>query len=187
MTVLQRIIMFICGVCFTWLMLTGFLWILGEGTYWAVRNGSGAGALVIIGSTIAGIMVAFGFLISGYALFGDYDKPEQTEPADDTGRLLTKAEVDVMAERRRQIDEEHFRTADDDNYVNGSLAAAASCYAMAAASKNCLGWEPIGWPWHRSWWKPTTARCDLVKAGALILAEIERLDRLAAPAEESQS
>ncbi|WP_368649706.1 MazG-like family protein [Brucella intermedia] len=91
---------------------------------------------------------------------------------------------DVQAERRRQIDEENFRAADDDNYVNGSLAAAASCYAMAAARKNCLGWEPVGWPWHYSWWKPTAARRDLVKAGALIIAEIERLDRLSAPASE---
>lgn len=76
MTVLQRIIMFICGVCFTWLMLTGFLWILGEGMYWAVRNGSGAGALVIIGNTIAGLLVFIGIVTSGYALFGDYDKPK---------------------------------------------------------------------------------------------------------------
>jgi hypothetical protein len=29
------------------------------------------------------------------------------------------------------------------------------------------------------WWKPTNRRRDLVKAGALILAEIERLDRAA--------
>ncbi|WP_210250269.1 hypothetical protein [Brucella intermedia] len=99
---------------------------------------------------------------------------------------LSHAARDVLAERRRQIDEENFRAADDDNYVNGSLAAAASCYAMAAARKNCLGWEPVGWPWHYSWWKPTTARRDLVKAGALIIAEIERLDRLSAPSEGAE-
>jgi hypothetical protein len=33
------------------------------------------------------------------------------------------------------------------------------------------------WPWDRKWWKPTDRRRDLVKAAALILAEIERLDR----------
>lgn len=37
------------------------------------------------------------------------------------------------------------------------------------------------WPWDESWWKPTNRRRDLVKAGALILAEIERLDRAEAP------
>lgn len=38
---------------------------------------------------------------------------------------------------------------------------------------------PRNWPWHRVWWKPSTRRRNLVKAGALILAEIERLDRAA--------
>jgi hypothetical protein len=36
-----------------------------------------------------------------------------------------------------------------------------------------------GWPWDLKWWKPTTPRRDLVKAAALIVAEIERLDRAA--------
>lgn len=36
------------------------------------------------------------------------------------------------------------------------------------------------WPWSREWWKPKNPRRDLVKAGALIVAEIERLDRLEA-------
>lgn len=31
----------------------------------------------------------------------------------------------------------------------------------------------------RDWWKPKDRRRNLVKAGALIVAEIERLDRLA--------
>lgn len=33
------------------------------------------------------------------------------------------------------------------------------------------------WPWPSKWWKPKSQRRDLVRAGALILAEIERLDR----------
>ncbi|HHG5326055.1 TPA: hypothetical protein ACPWPG_001447 [Pseudomonas aeruginosa] len=40
----------------------------------------------------------------------------------------------------------------------------------------------LAWPWDEQWWKPSTARRDMVKACALALAEIERLDR-AAPAE----
>jgi len=35
------------------------------------------------------------------------------------------------------------------------------------------------WPWAEKWWKPKNERRDLVKAAALILAEIERLDRAA--------
>jgi hypothetical protein len=38
---------------------------------------------------------------------------------------------------------------------------------------------PKMWPWARQWWKPTGARRDLVKAAALLLAEIERIDRAA--------
>ena len=33
------------------------------------------------------------------------------------------------------------------------------------------------WPWAAEWWKPKDCRRNLVRAGALILAEIERLDR----------
>jgi hypothetical protein len=33
------------------------------------------------------------------------------------------------------------------------------------------------WPFERSAWKPKSPRSDMVKAAALIVAEIERLDR----------
>ncbi|KAB2676748.1 hypothetical protein F9K85_09640 [Brucella tritici] len=36
---------------------------------------------------------------------------------------------------------------------------------------------PKNWPWNAEWWKPSDRRRNLVKAAALILAEIERLDR----------
>lgn len=91
----------------------------------------------------------------------------------------TQAATDVLAERRRQIEAEGWTSSHDDEYLqSGSLAAAAACYALSAAGlKNAA---PSGWPWSIAWWKPTTPRRDLVKAGALILAEIERLDRQAA-------
>ncbi len=178
MTVWQRIIMFVCGVFFTWLMITGFLWILSEGMYWSVRHGVGAGAIVIIGGAANGLLVAIGFITCGYALFGDYEKPKSSEPTDDTGRLLTKAEVDVMAERQRQIYKELWTTAHDDKYKDNELSRAAACYALGVTAYWPLKWQ--------GWWKPTSRRRDLVKAGALILAEIERLDRLAVPIEELQ-
>lgn len=36
------------------------------------------------------------------------------------------------------------------------------------------------WPWDKSWWKPTPDDRirELIKAGALIAAEIDRLQRL---------
>lgn len=86
---------------------------------------------------------------------------------------------DVLAERRRQIEAEGW-TPEHDRKVNahGELAKAATCYASVyplAASY---------WPWDLKWWKPSGRRRNLVKAAALILAEIERLDRLSVPASE---
>lgn len=93
---------------------------------------------------------------------------------------------DVVAERQRQVSAEGWSPKHDDLYVDGDMAAAAACYALANS-----GWErKIGtpltmlWPWSLKWWKPTDRRRDLVKAGALILAEIERLDRAALKGEQ---
>ena len=91
--------------------------------------------------------------------------------------------MDVMRERTRQINEEGWTPAHDDTHSFGELARAASCYAWIASQSNSLREvftsPPPIWPaeWSAEWWKPTDRRRDLVKAAALILAEIERLDR----------
>lgn len=85
---------------------------------------------------------------------------------------------DIAAERLRQVEAEGFTADRDDGYKGGALADAAACYARYAGSM--LSPVPEEWPWARSWWKPKTRREDLVRAGALIAAEIDRLDRLAA-------
>ncbi|ENF1920965.1 hypothetical protein ABQI47_006324, partial [Klebsiella michiganensis] len=104
-------------------------------------------------------------------------------------RTVTAAAADVLAERQRQVTTEGWTPEHDDKYEHGQLAGAASCYARHVNSR---GWvfhsdpdnyrqepESTNWPWHHDWWKPTNPRRDLVKAGALILAEIERIDRAA--------
>ncbi|HHS9692473.1 TPA: hypothetical protein ACTW9J_002774 [Klebsiella michiganensis] len=104
-------------------------------------------------------------------------------------RTVSAAAADVLAERQRQVTAEGWSSKHDDQYKNTELAFAASCYAFHAAAAS---WDleddgipydshpvPKQWPWDPSWWKPTDARRDLVKAGALILAEIERIDRAA--------
>ncbi len=104
-------------------------------------------------------------------------------------RTVSAAAADVLAERQRQVTAEGWSSKHDDQYKNTELAFAASCYAFHAAAAS---WDleddgipydshpvPKRWPWDPSWWKPTDARRDLVKAGALILAEIERIDRAA--------
>lgn len=89
----------------------------------------------------------------------------------------TKAAADVLAERKRQVEDEGWPPEDDDRYIKRELSAAAECYVGAASARDEC---PAIWPWAREWWKPSDYRRNLVKAGALILAEIERLDRAAA-------
>lgn len=98
---------------------------------------------------------------------------------------MTQAASDVLAERQRQIEAEGFDASHDDKHDAGQLTAAACSYAMEAMFG---GQQAVGqfaealWPWGRKWWKPKDKRRDLVRAAALLLAEIERLDRAAAEA-----
>lgn len=92
---------------------------------------------------------------------------------DDHGALTL-----IAAERRRQIEQEGWTPEHDDEHDSGQLASAASVYA--ATLRDCGSGVPVGWPWGHGWWKPTPDNRvrELVKAGALIVAEIERIQRL---------
>jgi hypothetical protein len=81
----------------------------------------------------------------------------------------------VIAERIRQIESEGWSHEHDDHHDRGELAKAGSHYAFYAGEDVEM---PSTWPWDRSWWKPQNFRRDLVRAGALILAEGEKFDRL---------
>ncbi|HGN1358553.1 TPA: hypothetical protein ACKROF_001114 [Pseudomonas aeruginosa] len=97
---------------------------------------------------------------------------------------VPQAWIDVLAERRRQVEAEGWTPEHDDEHSHGQMARAAACYALAGSSAPNDGTAALlvslAWPWDQQWWKPTSARRDLVKACALALAEIERLDRAAA-------
>ncbi|MDT4861230.1 hypothetical protein FQZ97_958280 [compost metagenome] len=95
--------------------------------------------------------------------------------------IHSPAARDVLAERQRQVEVEGWTAEHDDMYSHGELAIAAARYAQESARENqldsCPLPRPSPWPWPAKWWKPGAPRRMLVKAGALILAEIERLDR----------
>lgn len=90
----------------------------------------------------------------------------------------------IMEERWRQKTEEGFTREHDEGHDSGDLARAANCYRrigsgslgeMKPDADQSGASPPQGWPWARQWWKPKTRLRNLVRAGALYQAEIDRL------------
>lgn len=76
----------------------------------------------------------------------------------------------IAAERRRQVFGEDWSAAHDDQHTDLELVMAAVCYALPHTEN-----VPERWPWQDEEWKPSGDYIrDLVKAGALIAAEIDR-------------
>lgn len=98
--------------------------------------------------------------------------------------------LEIARERERQMAEEGWTPEHDDTHTDGEMARAAAQYAKIGATN----WEarhaqtlkaegvlpPVNWPWAAEWWKPKDPRRNLIRAAALLIAEIERLDRAAA-------
>ncbi len=86
----------------------------------------------------------------------------------------------LTQERKRQIEQEGWTLEHDDEHEGGELALLAAAYALTSRGeippifqRQILGkLSLLHWPF-----KPKDPIRDLVRAGALILAEIERLQR----------
>lgn len=102
-----------------------------------------------------------------------HDKQQTPSPS---SQAVGTALADALAERQRQLDAEGWTPAHDDQYRNDELTRAAMCYLLG---------NPGSWPWEYRWWKPADRRRNLIKAAALIIADIERLDRAATATEGS--
>lgn len=98
----------------------------------------------------------------------------------------------IAAERQRQIDAEGWTPEHDDGHTLGEMAAAGACYALLTTRwKGGRLVRDILWPWDDEWFKPAEYPDppyhrdihvdkdvkDLARAGALIAAEIDRLQR----------
>lgn len=88
--------------------------------------------------------------------------------------------ADIIIERMRQVTDEWWSAEHDDeeNYY-GELAEAAACYALPDYR------APLPWPWEPPNYDKRnkhSRRRQLIIAGALIVAEVERLDRATAAA-----
>lgn len=84
---------------------------------------------------------------------------------------------DVIAERVRQISVEGWTPEHDDEHAGCQMAQAAAAYAVLDTPGMSMGETYRLWPWSRAWWKPKDRRRNLVRAAALLIAEIERIDR----------
>lgn len=92
-------------------------------------------------------------------------------------KQLSGAEL-IAAERQRHVTEEGRSAEHDDaEHWNGDLARAAACYCLNSLTDRCRTRVPTEWPWAMFWWKPKNPIRDLVRAGALIAGEIDRLQR----------
>lgn len=96
----------------------------------------------------------------------------------------------IAQERQRQMEQEGWTERHDDQHDRNELNIAARIYALHAEAlaysesnvtfRDVRRSTPQDWPWHPDWWKPSDNPIrDLTKAGALIAAEIDRLQRAA--------
>jgi hypothetical protein len=85
----------------------------------------------------------------------------------------------IAAERKRQMEEEGFTAEDDNWWIDDQLATAAACYAVPKIERDLYLIDRF-WPWNEARYKPTPDNRirGLEKAGALIAAEIDRLQRM---------
>lgn len=92
--------------------------------------------------------------------------------------MLTLLGTELIAEEReRQINEKDYTAEFDKQHTQGELAAAAMSYIGQALGlvHHGSGIPPL-WPWAPSMWKPEDSQLEnLIKAGAFIAAEIDRV------------
>lgn len=119
--------------------------------------------------------------------------PRDLFTRDEVALLEGRAEAiagELLAERQRQMSEEGWSLKHDETHAPAELAAAGAAYAASAAAGVLVFpktmWSATEfrrwiverlWPWFADGFKPKDPRRDLVRAGALIIAAIERLDR----------
>lgn len=118
--------------------------------------------------------------------YGWHDLPLRTvvgavikDLADDL--VTSQAALDVLRERASHA-ARGYTAEHDDGHIE-EMARAAACYAMPEPFREMirttLAPKPRYWPWAYRFWKPKpdNRRQELVVAAALLLAEIERIDR----------
>lgn len=87
----------------------------------------------------------------------------------------------IAVERERQKTVEGWSNSHDDEHDSQEMVLAAIAYASVDLARQGFMRDRMGlslWPWETRWWKPEVDHIrNLVKAGALLAAEIDRLQR----------
>jgi hypothetical protein len=96
-------------------------------------------------------------------------------PATSPSLPLTEGARRIAEERRRQIEQEGWTPEHDAAHDSHEIVKAAVSYVIPHEFRG--GNPPVYWPWEPAAWKPSPDDRvrELVKAGALIAAEIDRL------------
>lgn len=106
---------------------------------------------------------------------------EALSAAEERGRSEERGAgvASIAAERQRQREVEGWTPEHDRRHGDFQLLDAAVCYLLAPHYRASI-WPPDRWPWEPEAWKPSPndRRRELVKAGALIAAEIDRMDAI---------
>ena len=92
----------------------------------------------------------------------------------------------IGEERRRQIKIEGWTLEHDDTHTDGEMLRAAVIYMNHGTERQSPiqpSGAPLAWPWGVEWWKPKDRRRNLIRAGALCLAEKQRLSRAGKPSD----
>lgn len=84
----------------------------------------------------------------------------------------------VIQERARQKRDEGYTDEHDDQYLSGELRDAGIAYAMASDPDTDLGYARQVFPWEEKHWKPKGQKRNLVIGIALLIAELDRLNRI---------
>ena len=80
----------------------------------------------------------------------------------------------IMAERDAHLTREGYTVEHDDGHTHGELAKAADAYLIHNVLPRVAR---VVWPWGPETFKAKDRVRDLVRAGALIAAEVDRLLR----------
>jgi hypothetical protein len=110
-------------------------------------------------------------VVRSYVLRRVFEKKRAADVPPDFQHVIEE----IAAERQGQIGREGYTLGHDDGHRECELARAAAAYVYAAVYPKSISRSL--WPFDDSTFRVTTPRRSLVKAAALIIAEVGRMDR----------